>query len=135
MKASAGLGKSHKLCGKVAVDRLFTRSDASSHLAYPLRAVWGRNDVRTGGGEPVQFLITVPKKRLRHAVDRVKMRRRVREAYRLNRPCWDAATPVTDIAFIYISDQLEPYARVEKAMKRILHKVFPSAPSIPDSTL
>ena len=131
MKQS-GLGKSHKLCGKTAIDRLFSRSDASSLLAYPLRAVWGMNDMRTSG-EPVQFLITVPKKRLRHAVDRVKMRRRVREAYRLNRPRWDAATPVTDIAFIYISDQLEPYVRVEKAMKRILHKAFPQPLAAPPS--
>ena len=32
---------------------------------------------------PVQFMITVPKKKRRHAVDRVLMRRRIREAFRL----------------------------------------------------
>lgn len=32
---------------------------------------------------PIQFMITVPKKKRRHAVDRVLMRRRIREAFRL----------------------------------------------------
>lgn len=32
---------------------------------------------------PVQMMITVPKKKRRHAVDRVLMRRRIREAFRL----------------------------------------------------
>lgn len=32
---------------------------------------------------PVQLMITVPKKKRRHAVDRVLMRRRIREAFRL----------------------------------------------------
>lgn len=115
------LGKSHKLCSKVAVDHLFDRRDpATSMLAYPLRAVWAADTARTAG-EPLQFLITVPKKRLHHAVDRVTMRRRIREAYRLLRPeILPAPRPNTDIAFIYIADTLEPYARVEKAMRRIL---------------
>ena len=122
------LGKSHKLCSKVAVDRIFaTRDPRTTALAYPLRAVWNENEFRTTG-EQVQFLITVPKKRLRHAVDRVTMRRRIREAYRLARP--QLAVPdntiYVDIAFIYVADTIEPYARVEKAMHRLLRKIFSS---------
>lgn len=119
-----GLGKSHKLCSKVAIDHLFARRDSSfSLLAYPLRAVWSENPSRTTG-EPLQFLITVPKKRLHHAVDRVAMRRRIREAYRLLRPeIVPATAATTDIAFIYVADTLEPYARIEKAMRRILQKL------------
>ncbi len=33
----------------------------------------------------LQMLVTVPKKKRRRAVDRVLMRRRIREAYRINR--------------------------------------------------
>ena len=99
-------------------------------LAYPLRAVWGIDDCSTpvaATREKVQFLITVPKKRLRHAVDRVTMRRRVREAYRLNRHESGAAAyegAHLDIAFIYIADNLEPYSRVEKSVQRILRRIF-----------
>lgn len=120
-----GLGKAHKLCAKTAIDRLFSRRDANSALAYPLRAVWCVDSERSTG-EKVQFLISIPKKRLRHAVDRVSMRRRVREAYRLNHGAIvpnSQELPV-NIAFIYIADNLEPYQRVEKAMLKILHKAF-----------
>lgn len=131
-----GLGKSHKLCSKIAVDRLFaTREAGNTLLAFPLRAVWAENPSRSTG-EKVQFLITVPKKRLRHAVDRVTMRRRIREAYRLARPAFASArqdAPALDIAFIYVANALEPYARVEKAMHRILCKLTTTQPQTPSS--
>lgn len=115
------LYKKQKLCSPIAIGLLFSRQpDISSALAHPLRAVWRHNPGRKSDAT-AQFLISVPKKRLRHAVDRVTMRRRIREAYRLLRqeyPLPDSAR--VDIAFIYVSNTLEPYARVEKAMRRIL---------------
>ena len=148
------LGKAHKLCSKTAIDALFavrpgTAGGAFSALAYPLRAVWKRVDERPGR-EPLQFLISVPKKKLHHAVDRVQMRRRIREAYRLNRPMGEEAPtapeeaagydnaeqtddaersvaakkPVyLDVAFIYVADHLEDYRNVERAMRRLLAKM------------
>ncbi len=92
-------------------------------MAYPLRAVWRTNADRTQGSA-VQFLISVPKKRLRHAVDRVTMRRRIREAYRLNRhQLTDELTDRVDLAFIYVADGLKDYASVERAVCKILRKI------------
>ena len=87
-------------------------------LCYPLRAVWGTNprDVDS----PTKFLIIIPKRKLRHAVDRVKMRRRVREAYRLNRGLLAGAPAGLNIAFIYVADTLKPYAAVERSVRRLL---------------
>lgn len=74
------------------------------------------------------MLITVPKRKLRHAVDRVVMRRRIREAYRLNR------LPIKNLlisqqkggtlcfAFIYMADKTLPYKLIEDKMIRILSK-------------
>ncbi len=132
------LGKTHKLCAKVAIDRLFAmRGNASGNcagksgsvLSYPLRAVWAENPGRERG-EAVQFMITIPKKRLRHAVDRVTMRRRVREAYRLNRPAMVPSTlpAPTDVAFIYIADNLVPYEQINRSMQRMLRKIFDVQP-------
>lgn len=125
-----GLNKSEKLCSPTAIDKLFSRGANSSSeneirsaIVYPLRAVWTYNSARSTGSQ-IQFLISIPKKRLRHAVDRVLMRRRVREAYRLNKPF---TTPEiadkTDIALIYIADSLKNYQTVEKAVCRILQKI------------
>lgn len=121
------LYKREKLCSVIAIDRLFaSREEACAFLAYPLRAVWRQNTAR---GAAAQFMISVPKKKLRHAVDRVTMRRRIREAYRLNRSLAPVLsdTPL-DIAFIYVASRLEPYSRVEASMKKILAKIQPSSP-------
>lgn len=120
------LGKSHKLCGAIAVERLFSDRAASGAISFPLRAVWHAGSRRNDGDQPVKFLISVPKKRLRHAVDRVTMRRRVREAYRLNHVEFEtsatAENPI-DVAFIYVAGELKPYAAIERAMRRLLASI------------
>ncbi|MDE6283569.1 MAG: ribonuclease P protein component [Muribaculaceae bacterium] len=119
------LPKPSKLSSQTAIDRLFAQKDTQGALAYPLRAVWGDNEQRFRG-DAVQFLASVPKKRLRHAVDRVMMRRRIREAYRLNRQKYfpESLSAPRDILFVYVSNTPEPYFKVEAAMKRLLHKIF-----------
>lgn len=116
-----GLYKKEKLCSVVAIDQLFGNGGAEfSRLAYPLRAI-ARNNVRRSSDAPLAFLISVPKKRLRHAVDRVTMRRRIREAYRLSplRQRTPGALRL-DVAFVYVADKPLPYSAVERAMRRIL---------------
>ena len=125
-----GLNKSDKLCSPTAIDQLFSRgADATqslqikSAMAYPLRAVWRENDKRETGSQ-IQFLISIPKKRLRHAVDRVKMRRRVREAYRLMHKDFQSENhKKIDLAFIYVANELKEYQSIEKAVIRILQKI------------
>ncbi|MDE7471443.1 MAG: ribonuclease P protein component [Paramuribaculum sp.] len=131
LKKGNRLYKREKLCATTDIDALFAagrRSVASSGdhvfsaLSYPWRAVWKENHRRSA--DNAQFLVSVPKKRLRHAVDRVLMRRRCREAYRQNRP--DGALTVSvDIAFIYIADKPSSYERTERSIRRILGKIFP----------
>lgn len=121
------LPKSSKLCSLTAIERLFDRDAAAGTVAYPLRAVW-RADSARQAGDAMQFMITIPKKKLRHAVDRVTMRRRVREAYRLaRRPHLEAMAPEArlDIAFIYLADTLLPYRDIERAVRRILDRAVP----------
>ncbi len=123
------LGKQHKLCSEKAVDSLFADRSASSALAYPLRAIWHHQSPERG--KVSQFLISVPKKRLKRAVDRVTMRRRVREAYRLSRLDFDSGegSPL-DIAFIYVADRVRDYAHVQDAMKKLLAAIQTSTASV-----
>ena len=117
---SLKLYKSEKLCSLTAIDALFA-SRAKGALAFPLRMVWRSNPERPKGAQ-VQFLISVPKRKLRHAVDRVTMRRRIREAYRLNRRLLPqlADGQLIDLAFVYVAPSLVPYHRIEQAMRRLL---------------
>lgn len=73
-------------------------------------------------GADVQFLVSIPKRRLRKAVDRVVMRRRVREAYRLNRHLLNVESPV-NVVFIYVASEVLPYSRIESAMRRLLSRL------------
>lgn len=106
------LPKQTKLCSLTAIDALFASGKGA--LAYPLRILSA--PAATPG---VRFFVSIPKKRVRHAVDRVLMRRRVREAYRRLRPELPDGLNL-NIAFIYVANGLEPYARVEAAMKKLL---------------
>lgn len=124
-----GLNKYDKLCSPTAIDKLFSRgADAivMTAMAYPLRAVWRVNEERCSDTRPsnTQFLISIPKKRLRHAVDRVAMRRKVREAYRLNRHAYSNDGLPIDLAFVYIANELKNYQTIEKAVCRILQKIY-----------
>lgn len=124
------LYKKEKLCSVIAIGQLFgpcNGADCGSALAYPLRAVWRSNPGRRSDAT-IQFLISIPKKKLRHAVDRVTMRRRTREAFRLIRNQYPLPPETRfDVAFIYVANTLEPYARVEKAMHRLLKAIAASA--------
>ncbi len=122
---SLRLYKREKLCSQTAIELLFAKKESQSASAYPLRAVWRVNERRSG--QTARFFISIPKKRLKHAVDRVKMRRRTREAYRLSRHMLQLPenTPV-DIAFIYLANDLQPYASIERAMAKLLGKISSS---------
>ena len=132
------LDKRHKLCSLTDIDSLFANRSASSAIAYPLRAVWQPNPERKPSDARVKILISVPKKRLRHAVDRVRIRRLVREAYRLNRLEFEFSSTLSldnpqqsggiDLAFIFVADKVVDYAAIEKSMKRLLTKIHRSEP-------
>lgn len=129
------LYKKEKLCSTVAIEQLFGHGGfhsarPESALAFPIRAIW-RNNPRRRSDSTVQFLISVPKKRLRHAVDRVTMRRRIREAYRLQRHLYPLPPGSRiDVVFLYVAGELTPYARIESSMRRLLGNISASAPKL-----
>lgn len=119
---------SKRLKSQKAIDRLFIPALAkkegltpNSSLCYPLRAVWIKDAVRPDGALDTRVLISVPKKKLKRAVDRVKVRRRVREAWRLKSALEDI--PQTDVALIYIADRVLDYTRISHAVDRLLAAV------------
>ena len=123
------LKKDEKLCSRTAVDLLF--GEGKSLMAFPLRAAYR---LRPRGEHPVQFLISIPKKRIRHAVGRVTLRRRVREAYRLRRndlllaPIENCGCRV-DVAFVFLANRKAPYELLEKKMAELLQRIARQANS------
>lgn len=119
---SLRLYKKEKLCSLTAIDTLFTKGKSSAVTAFPLRVVWRISERK--GGASAQFLISVPKKRLRHAVDRVATRRLIREAYRLNRHLLNIPEGVNiDMAFIFLDGSIPSYKKTSAAVTKILKKI------------
>ena len=121
------LNKDEKLCSRTAVNLLFDQG--KSLMAFPLRAAYR---LRPQGEHPVQFLISIPKKRIRKAVRRVTLRRRVREAYRLTRhellvPELMRSGWGVDIAFVYLDNNPAPYSVIHEKMTSLLQRIAQAA--------
>lgn len=118
------LYKAEKLCSRTAVSLLFEQGHSS--IAYPLRMVYRLRE--PGKESPAQFMITIPKKKIRHAVGRVLLRRRIREVYRLWRrtllhPALQQAGQGVDVAFIYLDKELSSYEVIQQSVKTLLSRL------------
>jgi len=115
-------GKKEKLCSKLAIDALF--KSGKSFKEYPIRVVYMPLEESDAAAK---LLITVPKKRFKKAVSRNKVKRLIRETYRLNKSeiieIWQAQGKYFALAFVYIGNDIPVYGDLNETMKRILEKL------------
>lgn len=93
--------------------------------AFPLRAVY-QIKKRTPHEASIQLLISVPKKRFHHAVDRNRVKRQVREAFRHHQQVLCAALPDDSqllLAFVWLSDSHSPSCDVESRVANLLRRI------------
>lgn len=116
------LPKSERLSSLTAVRRLF--ADGASGFVYPFRYMVLKSESTT---PTVEVLFSVPKRNHKRANKRNTLKRRMREAYRLNNDALHAAIAEhgkeVDIALVYSSKELLPYKTIEHAVRRILAEV------------
>jgi ribonuclease P protein component len=116
------LPKSERLSSLTAVRRLF--ADGASGFVYPFRYMVLKSESTT---PTVEVLFSVPKRNHKRANKRNTLKRRMREAYRLNNDALHAAIEEhgkeVDIAFVYSTKDLLPYKTIEHAVHRILADV------------
>ena len=114
--------KSERIVSQKQIDELFAGVGSHSRAAFPLRVVYIIK-LRAEGQPPAQLLISVPKRRFRHAVDRNRVKRQLREAYRTNKHLLLTAVPsdqTVSIAFIWLSDTHLPTKEIENRVKLLL---------------
>lgn len=125
MAAAPTFRKRERMVSNLLIEALFDSGRSRSVSAFPLRAVF-RTTERCEGSAPVLVLISVPKKRFRHAVDRNRVKRQIREAYRHHKELLWQQIPddkMMLIGFVWLSDRHSPTAEVEKRIVSILQRI------------
>ena len=119
MPDDRSLPRSERLRSLGAVRRLFECGE--SGFVFPFRYVWYAEP----DTEPsVEVLFTVPKKFHKRANRRSRLRRRTKEAYRLQKQIVrNGATVNLDLALIYSSKEVLPYKVIANAVRKILEHV------------
>ena len=137
VKGSFCFPKKERLHHRSLVEGLFR--NGKTFYEFPFRATWRlispeelQRNFRDRVPQDIaklQMMVTVPKKKRRRAVDRVLMRRRIREAFRLNKASLNALlesvpeAATLSLALVYIHDKNLNYAFVNEKMKATIAKV------------
>jgi len=118
--------KKEHLCGEKNIERLLKQGEA--FVAYPFRVVYlSEKQEDTTYKVPVKVLISVSKKKHRRANVRNRIKRLIRESYRLNKIALLTFAKENNlnisIVFQYISNEILTYHLIENKMKEILIKL------------
>jgi ribonuclease P protein component len=92
-----------------------------THSVYPIKLI--SLGQKTELKADIKAMFVVPKKKFKHANDRNILKRRMREAYRLQKADFYTAIGVTklDLAFLYYGSKTEEYDIVFKAITKLLN--------------
>ena len=119
------LSKEERICSKKLINELFT-GNGRSMTAFPLRVVFMKRTI-VDDQPRAAMLVSVPKRYFKHAVDRNRAKRQVREAFRRNKSI--ITQNLTDdheavaMAFVWLTDEKFPSSEVENRMVRLLTRI------------
>jgi ribonuclease P protein component len=115
--------KKQKLCNETAIKEMF--SNGNSFVIHTIRLVW--KEQVNSDDVVIKSIIVVPKKQLKLAADRNIVRRRMKEAYRLNKSTIENSLKnkgkQLNIAIVYQNDKRLSYKVIEEKIKLILGRL------------
>ena len=128
MQQKYRLTKKERISSKKEIDLLFTKGN--SFIVYPLRVVYlAHNCEEISDESAVSIMVSIPKKKFKRAVKRNRLKRLIKESYRLNKngffypPLEGAGGGFPQrilVAFLYLSDEEKTYIEIESAVRKAL---------------
>lgn len=116
--------KNERLSGEKNVESLFQKGE--SFFVYPFKVMIYK---RLSSEKPaLRLLVSVSKKRFKHAVSRNKIKRLIRESWRQNKStlidvCNNKNLDI-DIALIYVATLTHSFKEIEKGIVVILKRII-----------
>jgi len=110
--------QSERLCLQKEIDQLFNAGQ--SILYYTLRVIYLPFNAITATDSAISMMVSVPKKHIKHAVNRNCIKRLIRESFRLNKNEISALFKQNgkhlNIAYIYICKEVKTFTVINKAV-------------------
>lgn len=115
--------KAERLSSKKEITALFNegKSFAISHIRVVYRFLPKQEE------RPNAILVSVPKKYFKHAVDRNLLKRRIREAYRLNKGLLQNMPARVEFMLLYQKRRIATFAEIEEIVKKALERILAEA--------
>ena len=117
--------KSERVCSQRVIDEIFSSGKELRKFPFIAKYILSKQQAQQ---ESTQIVFSVPKRRAKKAVDRNKLRRQIKEAYRLNKTEFQTyfQKSGTAIAFclIYTGKEKEQYTFLEEKLKLILKELI-----------
>ncbi len=123
----ATLKKKERICSRKVIEQLFGGGSSRSVSSFPLRAVFTNIERQTA--MPVaQIVISVPKRHFKHAVDRNRVKRQLREAYRQEKHLLEEAAEDKPqkgllLAFVWMAAEHRSTQEVCHRMHHLLQRI------------
>jgi ribonuclease P protein component len=126
IKKKYAFPKREKLCSRKEFTRLFM--EGSNVFTYPFKIQYLNESKKPAENENIQVGVSVSKKNIKKAWQRNKVKRRIREAWRLN--CVDYKEVLhknelkVTLVIIYVGVEVLPYEKIESSIKQCIRKLF-----------
>lgn len=117
--------KSEHLCSLKRIDLLFSNGKSFSYKG--LKTVYLIKDTDIESKNPIQLVFSVSKRYFKKAVSRNRIKRMMREAFRLSNSELKQKSHLSnfgiDIAFIYTNKEIKPFSEIEEIIVHSLRNL------------
>ena len=118
--------KEERLCNRKTIDFLFTANDKIKFTEFPFLVI-SKESVNDNQKFPAQMMVSVSKRKIRLAVNRNLMKRRMKEAYRLHKNDFYKALKSQNkeliLCFIFLGNKPVPYELIEQKIIVLLNRL------------